>query len=180
LDALKCGGWGVFIAPTTKEAVGEGCCRRAHRTLSSAPATSPTVRVRPLELWLVEPPDSPVVHWTGIVHCPVRHLRLLWLLARSPRTVALSADHWTRPLRWRPLLRLAHRTVWWIIAERSPRIPEGGKFGVELPGATDIVRWRTGHCLVRRTRAAFQLSFALFILTLSWTFYWFVLNLWHL
>jgi hypothetical protein len=41
LDALKCGGWGVFIAPTTKEAVGEGCCRRAHRTLSSAPATSP-------------------------------------------------------------------------------------------------------------------------------------------
>jgi hypothetical protein len=41
LDALKCGGWGVFIAPTTKVAVGELCCRRAHRTLSGAPATSP-------------------------------------------------------------------------------------------------------------------------------------------
>ena len=26
LDALKCGGWGVFIAPTTKVAVGEGRC----------------------------------------------------------------------------------------------------------------------------------------------------------
>jgi hypothetical protein len=26
LDALKCGGWGVFIAPTTKVAVGEVCC----------------------------------------------------------------------------------------------------------------------------------------------------------
>jgi hypothetical protein len=24
LDALKCGGWGVFIAPSTKVAVGEG------------------------------------------------------------------------------------------------------------------------------------------------------------
>jgi hypothetical protein len=23
----------------------------------------------------------------------------------------LSVDHWSRPLRWRPLLRLAHRTV---------------------------------------------------------------------
>jgi hypothetical protein len=26
LDALKCGGWGVFIAPPTKMAVGDGCC----------------------------------------------------------------------------------------------------------------------------------------------------------
>jgi hypothetical protein len=41
LDALKCGGWGVFIAPTTKVAVGEAVCRRAHRTLYGAPATSP-------------------------------------------------------------------------------------------------------------------------------------------
>jgi hypothetical protein len=24
LDTLKCGGWGVFIAPTTKMTVGEG------------------------------------------------------------------------------------------------------------------------------------------------------------
>jgi hypothetical protein len=33
LDALKCGGWGVFIAPTTKMAVGEVVCRWAHRTV---------------------------------------------------------------------------------------------------------------------------------------------------
>jgi hypothetical protein len=26
LDALKCGGWGVFVAPTTKVAVGETVC----------------------------------------------------------------------------------------------------------------------------------------------------------
>jgi hypothetical protein len=36
MDTLKCGGWGVFIAPTTKVAVGEGCCRRAHRTVRCA------------------------------------------------------------------------------------------------------------------------------------------------
>jgi hypothetical protein len=41
LDAIN-GGWlGVFIAPTTKGAVGGGCCRMAHQTLSGAPATSP-------------------------------------------------------------------------------------------------------------------------------------------
>jgi hypothetical protein len=34
LDAMKCGGWGVFIAPATKRTVGEGFCRMAHRTLS--------------------------------------------------------------------------------------------------------------------------------------------------
>jgi hypothetical protein len=42
LDALKCGGWGVFIAPTIKMAVGEGFCRMAHWTLSGAPAMSPS------------------------------------------------------------------------------------------------------------------------------------------
>jgi hypothetical protein len=32
LDALNGGGWGVFIAPTTKTAVGEDCYRWAHWT----------------------------------------------------------------------------------------------------------------------------------------------------
>jgi hypothetical protein len=36
LDALKCGGWEVFIAPTTKLTVGEGFCRMAHRTVRCA------------------------------------------------------------------------------------------------------------------------------------------------
>jgi hypothetical protein len=57
LDALKCGGWGVFIAQTTKVAVGEGCYRRAHRTVRCTTGhcpvrqpRHPTVSVRPLEL----------------------------------------------------------------------------------------------------------------------------------
>jgi hypothetical protein len=36
LDALKCGGWGVFIAPTTYMAVGEGFYRMAYRTVRCA------------------------------------------------------------------------------------------------------------------------------------------------
>jgi hypothetical protein len=36
LDAMKCGGWGVFIAPTTKVVVGRGCCRKAHRIVRCA------------------------------------------------------------------------------------------------------------------------------------------------
>jgi hypothetical protein len=71
LDALKCGGWGVFIAPTTKVAIGDGCCRRAHRTVRCATGhylvrqpRHPTVRVRPLELLTTGPPDSTEVHRT--------------------------------------------------------------------------------------------------------------------
>jgi hypothetical protein len=87
LDAMN-GGWlGVFIAPTTKGAVGGGCCRMAHRTVrcttghcSVCQPRHPTVRVRPLELLTSGPPDSPVVHQTVTVHCLVRLLALLWLL----------------------------------------------------------------------------------------------------
>jgi hypothetical protein len=52
LDALNSGDWGVFIAPTTKTAVGEGCCRWAHRRVRCATGhclvcqpRHPTVRV---------------------------------------------------------------------------------------------------------------------------------------
>jgi hypothetical protein len=84
LDAMN-GGWlGVFIAPTTKGAIGRGCCRMAHRTVRCATGhcpvcqpRHPTVRVRPLELLTSGPPDSSVVHRTVIVHCPVRLLALL-------------------------------------------------------------------------------------------------------
>jgi hypothetical protein len=30
----------------------------------------------------------------------------------------------------------------------TPRFPEGGKFGVEFPGAPDTVRWCPRHCPV--------------------------------
>jgi hypothetical protein len=56
LDALNEWWLGVFIAPTTKVAVGEAICRMAHRTVRCATGhcpvrqpRHPTVRVRPLE-----------------------------------------------------------------------------------------------------------------------------------
>jgi hypothetical protein len=65
LDALKCGGWGVFIAPTTKRIVGEGFCRMAHRTVRCATGHCPVcqprhqaVGFRPWELLTTGPPDS--------------------------------------------------------------------------------------------------------------------------
>jgi hypothetical protein len=65
LDALKCGGWGVFIAPTTKRTVGEGCCRMAQRTVRCATGHCPVcqpchqaVGFRPLELLTTGSPDS--------------------------------------------------------------------------------------------------------------------------
>jgi hypothetical protein len=49
LDALKCGGWGVFIATTTKVVVGEGCYRKGGPDSPVRQPRHPTVRVRPLE-----------------------------------------------------------------------------------------------------------------------------------
>jgi hypothetical protein len=109
---------GVFIAPTTKRTIGEGFYRMAHRTVWCATGHCPVrqprhqvVGFRPLELLTTGPPDSPVVHRTVTIHCPVRLLRLLWLLRAQSRTVAfhcsVADDRW----RGRPLLRLAHRTV---------------------------------------------------------------------
>jgi hypothetical protein len=46
LDALNRGGWGVFIAPTTKTAVGESCCRWAHRTVWCATGYCPVRQPR--------------------------------------------------------------------------------------------------------------------------------------
>jgi hypothetical protein len=54
LGALKSGGLGVFIAPTTKMVVGELCPVR-HWTLSGAPATSPNRWVRLLKLLTTGP-----------------------------------------------------------------------------------------------------------------------------
>jgi hypothetical protein len=79
LDAIECGVVGVFIAPITKKWSLEGCSRMAHRTVRCATGHCPVRLPRhiavgfwPLELKSSGPPDSPVVHRTGPVDCPVR------------------------------------------------------------------------------------------------------------
>jgi hypothetical protein len=118
LDALKCWWLGVLIAPTTKVAIGEGCCRRAHRTVRCTTGhclvrqpRHPTVGVRPLELLTTRPPDSPVVHRTvrwctgqsggapdNTVHYSVRHLMPALTLRTQSRTVQCSCSCCRRPL----------------------------------------------------------------------------------
>jgi hypothetical protein len=98
--------------------VGEGFCRMAHRTVRCATGHCPVrqprhqaVGFRPLELLTTGPPNSPMVHRTGAVHCPVRYLKpALTLRVQSALflfTVAVANDRW----RLEPLLRLVHRTV---------------------------------------------------------------------
>jgi hypothetical protein len=102
------------------------------------------VRVRPLELLTCAPPDSPVVHRTVTIHCPVRLLALLWLLRAQACTVHFhcsSADD-----RWREVAvaPLAHRTVRWIIVERPPEFPKVAS--LELGSLVHrTVRWHTGQ-----------------------------------
>jgi hypothetical protein len=102
---------GVFIASTTKMTVGEGFCRMAHRTVRCATGHCPVrqprhqaVGFRPLELLTKGPPDSPVVHRTGPIHCPVRLLAPALTSARIVAlfTVALqtTVGAWSRCSAW--------------------------------------------------------------------------------
>jgi hypothetical protein len=59
------------------------------------------------------------------------------------------------------------------------KIPKGAKFGLESPGAPDTVRWHTGQSGVP-DQGCLQLSLALLVEPISWSFYWLSMNLWHL
>jgi hypothetical protein len=111
-------------------------------------------------------------------------------LSGAPSGAALSSAHAGAHLMCcsRSLLRevvvapLAHRTVG--CAPDSPvnysgaplEISEGEEFSLECPGAPDSVRCSP----VRQTRVPFGLSFALLFEPFSWSFYWLIVNLWHL
>jgi hypothetical protein len=160
---------GVFIAPTTKMAVGELCCQRAHWTVRCATGhclvrqpCHPTDRVRPLELLTCGPPDSPVVHRIGPIHCPVRHLApALTLRAQSALfTVHCSLLQSTVGVVAVTPLGTPDSPVNYSGGQSQK--PEGGKFGVILPGAPDTVRWCTGQSGAP-DQGCLQLSFALFI-----------------
>jgi hypothetical protein len=162
LDAWSGGGWGVFIAPTTKPTVGEAVRRWAHRTVRCATGHYPVrqprhpivrvltvLTVRALISWCTgqsgAAPDSPVPHRTGTIHCLVCLLALLWLCANCPHTVHAAGDRWSRPLRFLVVAPLAHRTVRWIIAERLSKNPKVKSSACTVPGAPDTVRWHTGQ-----------------------------------
>jgi hypothetical protein len=99
LDALKCGGWGVFIAPTTKVVVGEGCCRRAHRTVRCA---SHVTQPLGFDRWSSDKWGHRTVRWcTGQSGAPPDTVR-----CASHVTQPLGFDRWSSDM-W------VHWTVRW-------------------------------------------------------------------
>jgi hypothetical protein len=103
----------------------------------------PTVRVRPLELLTAGPSDSPVVHLTVTVHCPVRllapalTLRALFthcsLLQTTVGAVSRCSAWHTGQSGATPDSPMNYTGV-------APRKPEAEQFRVNLPGAPDTVR----------------------------------------
>jgi hypothetical protein len=169
------GGWGIYSPNHQNMAVGRLLSHGApdslvrHRTLSGAPATSAS-------RW-----GSTVGALTGGASrlsggAPDRSCRLSGAPTVRALTLACTVAHWmwlqSTVAREVAVAPLAHRIVRWIIAERPLNFPK--------------VASSASSALVHRTlsgapdQGAFGLSFALFVWTLSWSFYWLMVNLWHL
>jgi hypothetical protein len=91
------------------------------------------------------PPNSPVVHQTSTVHCPVRLLApALTLRALSAHCSAFTGFRWSRPL---------HCSRCTAGTSDSPvnysgvalQKLEAEQFRGDLPGAPDTVWWCTGQ-----------------------------------
>jgi hypothetical protein len=80
-------------------------------------------------------------------HCPVRLLAPALTLRAQSHTVHCSCSYCRRPLVQVAVAPLSTPDSPVNYSGVAPRIPEGGKFGVGLPGAPDSP--------VRQTRAAF-------------------------
>jgi hypothetical protein len=172
----------VFIATNQNLAVGEVCwwqCPVRHQTVSSALPRHPSVRA-----WSWSTVWGFVLMW---------HRTIRWHTGQSGAPLTRCSDIWiplftlqSRPLRagsrysvGAPDSPVAHRTVWWIIAELRLRNLKVKSWRLILPGAPDTVRWHTGQSGAP-DQGALRFPFAPFFWTLACTFYWFVLNLWHL
>jgi hypothetical protein len=187
------GGWGIY-SPNHHKWPLEDCCRMAHRTVRCATGHCPVRQLRqpvvgfwPLELWLVEPLGCPVVHRTGPVDCTV--CRCSDSSTHCSALNAFTVDHWREvavaPLAHRTVrcdtghCLVLHRTVRWIIAEPPPIFPK-----VASSSSSALVHRTlsggTPDSPVRQTRVPFGMSLALFISTHLLSFYWLVVNLWHL
>jgi hypothetical protein len=128
LDALNSGGWVVFIALTTKTAVGEGCCRWAHRTVRCAIGHCPVRQPRhPTVRVLTVSTIGALTAW-GTGQCgaaPDSHCSLFGAPSSAALTLrelfahcsAFAGVRWSRPLRWSrcsagtPDSPVTHRTV---------------------------------------------------------------------
>jgi hypothetical protein len=129
--------------------------------LSSAPSDAALTLARTVAHWMqlqstvgAEVAVAPLAHQTvrcATGHCPVPHRTVRWIIAERPLIFPKVTSL--------KLSSLAHRTL--------------------SGGALDTVRWHTGQSGAP-DQGTLRLSLALFVWTLSWSFYWFIVNLWHL
>jgi hypothetical protein len=157
---LNSGGWGVFIAPTTKTAVGEGCCRWAHRTVRCATGHCP-----------VRQPHHPTVKVLTVLTVGAltawgtrqsgaaldRHCSLSGAPSGAALTLRELSPHCShcqstvgvdRCSTWHTgLSGVAPESPVNYSGER-PQKPEGEEFSLYGP-------WCTGHCPVCQTRVLF-------------------------
>jgi hypothetical protein len=186
LDAWCGGGWGAFIALNHQVAVGEGCCRWAHRTGTVGypvhrHVTQPLGFRSSRSLEALSSCDTGQSDTTPDSSCSLSGVPLtprLWLCAHCSSVIRFCS----RPLRELAVAPLVHRTVRWHTGQ-SCGTPDGpvNYSGVRLlkpeSGWFIFVRtWCTGHCPVahRTVRCASpqhtQVSLLLWIWSLTWIF----------
>jgi len=172
------GGCGIY-SPTHQNGRWGGCLSMGAPDSPVRQPRHPTVRVRPLELWQIGAPDS---------HCSLFGapsgvaLTLRTLSAHCSRSLFTFADD-----RWCSSRCSAWHTGQSGATPDSPvnysgvalQKPKAEQFRVNLPGAPDTVRWHTGQSGAP-DQGSLRLVLLLSFWTLTLTFYWFVLNLWHL
>jgi hypothetical protein len=167
LDALKVGVVGGIYSLNHQNGRWGGCLSYDALNSPVRQPRHPTVGFRPLELWSLGPPDSPVVHRTGPVDCPVRLLTPALTSAHAGAHCSTFIVLYRRPLARIAIAPLAHRTVRWIIAERPPKFPKAGKFRGDL-----LVHWTLSggapDSPVRQTRAAFGMLCCLVLNPFFW------------
>jgi hypothetical protein len=180
---LGCLEWwwlGLFIAPTTKPTVGEGCCRWVHQTVWCATGHCPVRQPRhPTIRVLTVLTIGALTSWGHrTVRCRTRHVLFTvrcafcrcfdsaWTIrALFTQLFTFGDDH------WRSSRCSAWHTGQSAVTPDSPvnysgvrwRKPEAEEFRVDLPGAPDTVGCaRPGHTSV--SFAPFSLNPILFFL----------------
>jgi hypothetical protein len=156
---------GVFIAPTTKTAIGEGCYRWAHRTVRCATRYCPVCQARhPTVTVLTVANVGALTAWatgqSGVA--PDSHYSLSGASSGAALTVcALFTLQATVALGSRcsagtPDSPVNYSGAW-------PQKPEDEEFEVDPP-------WCTEHCPVRETRVHFGF-FCSFLLNPNFNFF---------
>jgi hypothetical protein len=175
LDGWSGGGSGVFIAPNHQ-------FNRWGTLLSMGAPDSPVCQprhptIRVLAVSTIGALSSCGTKQSGAA--PGRYCALFGAPLAATLTsacIVLHCSRCSRPLRWLAVALLVHWTVRWIIAERRFWNSKVASLKSIDHGAPDTVRWHTGQSGAP-DQGSLRFLLLLYFWTLTWSFYWFVLNL---